>query len=53
LPAFNKAPIGAPAWWLVIPLVAILGECLAWFDVYLVRNYLLQAYAAETERARR
>jgi hypothetical protein len=37
--ALHKAPTGAGAWWLAIPLVAILGECYAWF--YLVRSYRL------------
>jgi hypothetical protein len=29
--AFNKVPVGGKAWWLAIPLVAILGQCFAWF----------------------
>jgi hypothetical protein len=37
--ALNKIPTGAQEWWLAIPLVAILGECYAWF--YLVRSYRL------------
>jgi hypothetical protein len=36
---FNKVSAGPAAWWLAIPLVAILGECFAWF--YLVRSYRL------------
>ena len=37
---FGKAPHYANvAWWLVIPFVAILGQCFAWF--YLVRSYRL------------
>jgi hypothetical protein len=37
--ALKKVPVGGDAWWLAIPLVAILGECYAWF--YLVRSYRL------------
>jgi hypothetical protein len=37
--ALNKIPTGAQGWWLAIPLVAMLGECFAWF--YLVRSYRL------------
>jgi hypothetical protein len=36
---FHKVPAGGEAWWLVIPLVALLGQCFAWF--YLVRSYRL------------
>jgi hypothetical protein len=36
---FNKVPVGEKAWWLVIPLVAILGQCFAWF--YVVHSYRL------------
>lgn len=34
--AGSANPVATP-WWLVIPLVALLGECAAWF--YLVRSY--------------
>ncbi|OBF63120.1 hypothetical protein A5753_13510 [Mycobacterium sp. 852002-51971_SCH5477799-a] len=34
-----KGPTGVEAWWFAIPLVAILGQCYAWF--YLVRSYQL------------
>jgi hypothetical protein len=37
--AFKKVPTGSEAWWLAIPLIALLGECFAWF--YLVRSYRL------------
>jgi hypothetical protein len=37
--ALKKLPIGTEAWWPVIPLVALLGQCFAWF--YLVRSYRL------------
>jgi hypothetical protein len=37
--AFKNVPTGAEAWWLGIPLVALVGECFAWF--YLVRSYRL------------
>jgi hypothetical protein len=37
--AFTKVPTGIPALWLTIPLVALVGECFAWF--YLVRSYRL------------
>jgi|ERR1700737_1899145 hypothetical protein len=37
--ALHRVPTGTEAWWLAIPLVAILGECYAWF--YLVRSYRL------------
>jgi hypothetical protein len=37
--AFKVVPKGAEAWWLAIPLVALVGECFAWF--YLVRSYRL------------
>jgi hypothetical protein len=37
--AFHKVPVGGQACWLAIPLVAILGQCFAWF--YLVRSYRL------------
>lgn len=37
--ALHKVPTRAEAWWLAIPLVAILGQCFAWF--YLVRSYRL------------
>lgn len=37
--AFKKVPTGAEAWWLAIPLVALVGQCFAWF--YLVRSYRL------------
>jgi hypothetical protein len=37
--AFNKVSAGPAPWLLVIPLLAILGECFAWF--YLVRSYRL------------
>ena len=33
---WNRQP-GAPSWFLLIPLFALLGECLAWF--WLVRSY--------------
>jgi hypothetical protein len=36
---FHNVPAGGKAWWLVIPLVALLGQCFAWF--YLVRSYRL------------
>jgi hypothetical protein len=37
--ALRKVPTSTEALWLAIPLVAILGECHAWF--YLVRSYRL------------
>jgi hypothetical protein len=37
--ALHKVPTGTEAWWLAIPLIAILGECYAWF--YVVRSYRL------------
>jgi hypothetical protein len=37
--AFKKLPTGTEAWWLAIPLIALVGECFAWF--YLVRSYRL------------
>ena len=37
--ALGKTPPADKAWWLAIPLAAILGECFAWF--YLVRSYRL------------
>lgn len=37
--AFKKIPTGTEAWWLAIPLIALVGECVAWF--YLVRSYRL------------
>src|SRR5271163_3830165 len=37
--ALHGVPAGPRAWWLAIPLVALLGECFAWF--YLVRSYRL------------
>ncbi|MET7771902.1 hypothetical protein [Nocardia sp. NPDC005366] len=38
--AFGRTPPhGGEAWWLAIPLAAILGQCFAWF--YLVRSYRL------------
>ena len=37
--AFGKPPPPDRAWWLAIPLIAILGQCFAWF--YLVRSYRL------------
>ncbi|MFD4182834.1 hypothetical protein [Rhodococcus sp. NPDC058514] len=37
--AFAEAPPQDKAGWLAIPLVAILGQCFAWF--YLVRSYRL------------
>ncbi|SDE50015.1 RipA family octameric membrane protein [Rhodococcus tukisamuensis] len=40
---WTAPPSGRPpqdkAWWLAIPLAAILGQCFAWF--YLVRSYRL------------
>lgn len=33
---WSANPVATP-WWLVIPLLALLGECAAWF--YLVRSY--------------
>lgn len=36
---FGKSPPPDTAVWLVIPLIAILGQCFAWF--YLVRSYRL------------
>ncbi|MEV4209803.1 RipA family octameric membrane protein [Nocardia salmonicida] len=36
---FAKAPPAGKAGWLAIPLVAMLGQCFAWF--YLVRSYRL------------
>ncbi|GGN87537.1 RipA family octameric membrane protein [Nocardia rhizosphaerihabitans] len=36
---FGKSPPPDTAKWLVIPLIAILGQCFAWF--YLVRSYRL------------
>jgi hypothetical protein len=38
-PAVTKVQVGDKAGWLAIPLVALLGECFAWF--YLVRGYRL------------
>jgi hypothetical protein len=35
---WENPPAGQP-WWLVIPLLALLGECFAWY--YLVRSYRL------------
>lgn len=35
---WTNRPTGQP-WWLVIPLVTLLGQCFAWF--YLVRSYRL------------
>ncbi|WP_228838562.1 RipA family octameric membrane protein [Nocardia amamiensis] len=37
--AFGKTPPSNKEQWLAIPLVAILGQCFAWF--YLVRSYRL------------
>jgi hypothetical protein len=37
--ALKKFPTGTEAWWLAIPVVALLGQCFAWF--YLVRSYRL------------
>ncbi|MEU2031409.1 RipA family octameric membrane protein [Nocardia amamiensis] len=37
--AFAKTPPSDKEWWLAIPLVAVLGQCFAWF--YLVRSYRL------------
>jgi hypothetical protein len=37
--AFSKVPNGPDALWLMIPLVALVGECFAWF--FLVRSYRL------------
>ncbi|QTJ68017.1 hypothetical protein HYG77_22165 [Rhodococcus sp. ZPP] len=37
--AFGKIPLLDRTWWLVIPLIAVLGQCFAWF--YLVRSYRL------------
>ncbi len=37
--AFGKIPLPDRTWWLVIPLIAVLGQCFAWF--YLVRSYRL------------
>lgn len=37
--ALGRLPSGDDAWWLAVPLVAVLGECFAWF--YLVRSYRL------------
>jgi hypothetical protein len=37
--ALHKVPTGTEAGWLAIPMVAVLGECYAWF--YLVRSYRL------------
>ena len=34
-----NVPTGPMEWWLAIPLVAVLGECFAWF--YLMRSYRL------------
>jgi hypothetical protein len=34
---FWKDRPSADAWWLVFPLLVVLGECFAWF--YLVRSY--------------
>ncbi|MET9212569.1 MULTISPECIES: RipA family octameric membrane protein [unclassified Nocardia] len=36
---FGKSPPPDTARWLVIPLIAVLGQCFAWF--YLVRSYRL------------
>ncbi|WP_316573034.1 RipA family octameric membrane protein [Nocardia canadensis] len=36
---FGKSPPADTARWLVIPLIAVLGQCFAWF--YLVRSYRL------------
>lgn len=35
---WSNEPAGEP-WWLLIPLVALLGQCFAWF--YVVRSYRL------------
>ncbi|MFE3002997.1 hypothetical protein ACFXG4_49625 [Nocardia sp. NPDC059246] len=35
----GKSPPERAAWWLAIPLLAVLGQCFAWF--YLVRSYRL------------
>jgi len=35
----EQPPSGAEAWWMVIPLAAVLCQCFAWF--YLVRSYRL------------
>jgi hypothetical protein len=37
--AVHEVPAGGKAWWLAIPLVAMLGQCFAWFS--LVRSYRL------------
>jgi hypothetical protein len=37
--AFKQIPNGPEALWLGIPLIALVGECFAWF--YLVRSYRL------------
>jgi hypothetical protein len=37
--ALGRTPPQGKEWWLLIPLVAILGQCFAWF--YLVRSYRL------------
>ena len=34
----NIKPVGEP-WWLLIPLIALLGQCFAWY--YIVRSYRL------------
>lgn len=34
---FWKADPGDPQWWLVLPLIAVLGECAAWY--YLLNSY--------------
>ncbi|MDV7246222.1 MULTISPECIES: hypothetical protein [Rhodococcus] len=39
LVAFGETPPQGTAWWLAIPLIAILGQCFGWF--YLVRSYRL------------
>lgn len=37
--AFGKTPSDSKEWWLAFPLVAVFGQCCAWF--YLVRSYRL------------
>lgn len=37
--AFGSLPEEDMVWWLLIPLIAILGQCFAWF--YLMRSYQL------------
>jgi hypothetical protein len=39
----GTTPQGDDAWWLLAPLIAILGQCFAWF--YLVRSYRLLSAA--------